>query len=104
MIHHTRLANERRDSDDGTRVPRDLLDRSHDPHAGHRSPQSHTPVPALHEPLQQIPWTCGDAHGLPVGMQQSGTPDAEVHVDGAQQPMLMQERSDCAQQLPFSQL
>jgi len=37
-------------------------------------------------------------------MQHSGTPDADVHVDPAQQPMLMHERSAWAQQLPFSQL
>jgi hypothetical protein len=58
----------------------------------------------LHDPLQQIPAGCGDVHAPPVGMQQSGTPDAEVHVDPAQQPMLMQDRSGWAQQLPFSQL
>jgi len=35
-------------------------------------------------------------------MQQSGTPEANVQVDPAQQGMLMQDRSGEAQQLPFS--
>ena len=51
-----------------------------------------------------MPAGCGDVHAPPAGMQQSGTPDADVQVDPAQQPMLMQERSGDAQQLPFSQL
>jgi hypothetical protein len=58
----------------------------------------------LHDPLQQIPEGYGAVHELPVGMQQRGTPDADVQVDPAQQPMLMQERPGWAQQLLFSQL
>jgi hypothetical protein len=56
----------------------------------------------LHEPLQQIPDGCGAVQAPPAGMQQSGTPEANVQVDPAQQGMLMQDRSGEAQQLPFS--
>jgi hypothetical protein len=56
----------------------------------------------LHDPLQQMPDGCGAVQEPPVGMQQSGMPEAVVQVDPPQHGMLMQDRSGDAQQPPFS--